>query len=130
MIKNVKIDDMRYALDGNAGSDAIHRDPIYSYAVTRLIDDSGLTGVGFAFTLGEGNNLVCKAAQYYADKLKGRDIEDTMADFGNLFKQLSNDQQFRWLGPHKGVVHLALASVTNACYDLWAKNEAYRFGGC
>jgi L-fuconate dehydratase len=123
MIRNVKVDDMRYALDGNAGSDAIHRNPIYSYAVTRLIDDSGLTGVGFAFTLGEGNDLVCKAAQYYADKLKGRDIEDTMANFGNLFKQLSNDQQFRWLGPHKGVVHLALASVTNACYDLWAKKR-------
>jgi L-fuconate dehydratase len=46
-----------------------------------------------------------------------------MANFGSLFRQLSNDQQFRWLGPHKGVVHLALASVTNACYDLWAKKR-------
>ncbi|WP_295719337.1 enolase C-terminal domain-like protein [Mucilaginibacter sp.] len=123
MIKNIKVDDIRYKLDGSAGSDAIHTDPIYSYAVTRLFDDSGYTGVGFAFTLGEGNDLVCKAAQYYADKIKGRDIEDTMANFGELFKNLSNDQQFRWLGPHKGVVHLALASVTNACYDLWAKKR-------
>ncbi|MDB5123208.1 MAG: mandelate racemase [Mucilaginibacter sp.] len=121
MIKHIKVDDIRYALDGSAGSDAVHQNPLYSYAVTSLVDDSGLTGVGFAFTLGEGNDLVCKAAQYYADKLKGKNIEETMADFGSLFKQLSNDQQFRWLGPHKGVVHLALASVTNACYDLWAK---------
>jgi len=114
---------MRYALDGSAGSDAIHRDPVYSYAVTTLVDDSGLKGVGFAFTLGEGNDLVCKAANYYANMLIGKDIEETMADFGALFKRLSNDQQFRWLGPHKGVVHLALASVTNACYDLWAKKR-------
>ncbi|MCR8559546.1 mandelate racemase [Mucilaginibacter sp. BJC16-A38] len=123
MIKSIKIEDRRYALDGSAGSDAIHRDPIYSYAVTSLVDDSGVTGTGLAFTLGEGNDLVCKAAQYYAAKLVGRDIEETMANFGELFKQLSNDQQFRWLGPHKGVVHLALASVTNACYDLWAKKR-------
>jgi len=123
MVKSVKVDDVRYALDGNAGSDAIHRDPVYSYAVTTLIDDSGLKGTGFAFTLGEGNDLVCKAAHYYASKLAGKDIEETMANFGALFKALSNDQQFRWLGPHKGVVHLALASVTNACYDLWAKKR-------
>ncbi|MET3980463.1 L-fuconate dehydratase [Mucilaginibacter sp. UYP25] len=123
MITKVKISDIRYPLDGNAGSDAIHRDPIYSYAVTQLRDDSGLMGTGFAFTLGEGNNLVCKAAEYYAEQLVGKDIEETMADFGQLFLKLSNDQQFRWLGPHKGVVHLALASVTNACYDLWAKKR-------
>lgn len=124
MIKNIAIKDNRYKLDGNAGSDAIHRDPIYSYAVTELLDSSGLKGIGIAFTLGEGNDLVCKAAQYYAEKLKGKDIEEVMANFGLLFQQLSNDQQFRWLGPHKGVVHLALASVTNACYDLWAKKRA------
>ena len=123
MIRKIHVGDIRYELDGNAGSDAIHRDPVYSYAVTELIDDSGLTGTGFAFTLGEGNELVCKAAQYFAKKFIGRDIEETMAGFGTLFRQLSDDQQFRWLGPHKGVVHLALASVTNACYDLWAKKR-------
>ncbi len=123
MIKDIVVKDKRYKLDGNAGSDAIHRDPIYSYAVTELLDGSGLKGVGIAFTLGEGNDLVCKAAQYYAEKLKGKDIEDVMAEFGLIFQELSNDQQFRWLGPHKGVVQLALASVTNACYDLWAKHR-------
>ena len=123
MIKKIEIQDRRFALNNGAGSDAIHRDPIYSYAVTNLVDDSGLVGTGFAFTLGEGNDLVCKAADFYAQNLKGKDIEDIMSDFGTLSNQLSNEQQFRWLGPHKGIVHLALASVTNACFDLWAKKR-------
>ncbi|TFF39128.1 enolase C-terminal domain-like protein [Mucilaginibacter psychrotolerans] len=123
MIRKVTVADARFPLEGDAGSDAIHRDPIYSYAVAQLHDDSGLVGSGFAFTLGEGNDLVCKAAEYYGRALQGKDIEEVMANFGALFLQLSNDQQFRWLGPHKGVVHLALASVTNACYDLWAKKR-------
>lgn len=123
MIKRIEVRDARYKLDASAGSDAIHRDPVYSYAVTRLFDDSGIVGNGFAFTLGKGNDLVCKAARYYAEKFVGKDIEETMARFGDLFRELSDDQQFRWLGPHKGVVHLALASVTNACYDLWAKKR-------
>ncbi|MCU7548832.1 mandelate racemase [Chitinophagaceae bacterium LB-8] len=123
MIQNFQIRDRRFQLNGGAGSDAIHRDPIYSYAVTELADDSGITGTGFAFTLGEGNDLVCKAAAFYAEQLKGKDIEELMANFGHVFNQFSNQQQFRWLGPHKGVVHLALASVTNACYDLWAKKR-------
>ncbi|MEI9958896.1 MAG: enolase C-terminal domain-like protein [Ferruginibacter sp.] len=123
MIKKISIRDARYPLGSGAGSDAIHKEPIYSYAVTNLHDDSGITGTGFAFTLGEGNNLVCKAAQFYAEKLVGKDIEELMATFGKTFNEFSNEQQFRWLGPHKGIVHLALASVTNACYDLWAKKR-------
>ena len=123
MIKRIEIRDARFELEKGAGSDAIHRDPTYSYAVTNLIDDSGLVGTGFAFTLGEGNDLVCKAAGFYAEQLKGMDIETLMSDFGAVFNRLSNEQQFRWLGPHKGIVHLALASVTNACYDLWAKKR-------
>ncbi|UKJ09314.1 enolase C-terminal domain-like protein [Solitalea lacus] len=121
MIQAFTIKDKRFQLNGGAGSDAIHRDPVYSYAVTELADHTGITGTGFAFTLGEGNDLVCKAAAFYAEQLKGKDIEELMATFGQVFNQFSNEQQFRWLGPHKGIVHLALASVTNACYDLWAK---------
>jgi L-fuconate dehydratase len=123
MIQNIEIKDTRFTLNGNAGSDAIHQNPKYSYAVTQLADNGGKTGTGLAFTLGEGNNLVCEAAKFYAEKLQGKDIEELMSDFGNTFKNLSNEQQFRWLGPHKGVVHLGLASVTNACFDLWAKKR-------
>ncbi len=123
MIKSITIQDRRFPLGGGAGSDAIHRDPVYSYAVTLLQDDSGHTGCGLAFTLGEGNEMVCAAARFYAERLKGREIEELMAGFGKVFNELANEQQFRWLGPHKGVVHLGLASVTNACFDLWAKKR-------
>jgi len=122
MINKVDISDKRFELATGAGSDAIHKDPQYSYAVTQLTEN-GKTGTGLAFTLGAGNDLVCNAAQFYADTLKGIGIEELMGNFGETFKTLSNEQQFRWLGPHKGVVHLGLASVTNACYDLWAKKR-------
>jgi L-fuconate dehydratase len=123
MIRNITIKDLRFPLDKGVGSDAIHRDPVYSYAVTILEDDGGISGTGLAFTLGEGNDMVCQAARFYAESLKGKDIEELMAEFGHIFNALSNEQQFRWLGPHKGVVHLGLASVTNACFDLWAKKR-------
>jgi L-fuconate dehydratase len=123
MIKTVTTRDARYPIGSGHGSDAVHRDPVYSYATTLLHDDSGLTGTGLAFTLGEGNDLVCQAAEFYARQLIGRDIEQVMAGFGDLQRRLSDEQQFRWLGPHKGIVHLALASVTNACWDLWARKR-------
>lgn len=123
MIKNIDIRDARFELKNGAGSDAVHKDPQYAYAVTQLTDDSGASGTGLAFTLGEGNDLVCRAAKFYADTLRGNDIEALMHSFGETFHRLANEQQFRWLGPHKGVVHLGLASVTNACYDLWAKKR-------
>ncbi len=123
MITRISTRDARYPIGSGHGSDAIHKDPVYSYAVTLLQDDSGHTGTGLAFTLGEGNDLVCRAAEFYAKRLKGRDIEEIMADFGSLQHEMADEQQFRWLGPHKGVVHLALASVTNACWDLWAKKR-------
>ena len=121
MIRQISTRDARFPLGHGHGSDAIHRDPIYSYAVTQLHDDQGKTGVGLAFTLGEGNQLVCEAARFYAQRLVGRSIEEIMADFGTWQHAMADEQQLRWLGPHKGVVQLALASVTNACWDLWAK---------
>ena len=58
-----------------------------------------------------------------AEELRGREIEEMMANFGAIYKSLSNHHQLRWLGPHKGVVHLALAAIVNACFDLWAKSR-------
>src|SRR5580693_7643079 len=123
MIQRISTRDARYPIGHGHGSDAIHRDPVYSYAVTQLHDDRGRTGTGLAFTLGEGNQLVCEAANFYAQRLAGKSIEEIMADFGALQRALADEQQFRWLGPHKGVVQLALASVSNACWDLWAKTR-------
>ncbi len=121
MIERISIRDARFPIGHGHGSDAIHKDPIYSYAVTQLHDDKGRIGVGLAFTLGEGNQLVCEAARFYAQRLVGKSIEEIMADFGAWQRAMADEQQFRWLGPHKGVVQLALASVTNACWDLWAR---------
>src|SRR5688500_6705390 len=121
MISKIDSRDARFPLACGHGSDAIHRAPVYSYAGLRLHHQGGLIGTGLAFTLGEGNDLVCRAAEFLAGALVGRDIEEIMSDFGAVQRGLADQQQLRWLGPHKGVVHLALAAVTNACWDLWAK---------
>lgn len=123
LIQKISTRDARFPIGSGHGSDAIHKDPLYSFAVTLLHDENGRTGTGLAFTLGEGNQLVCEAAQFYARRFLGKDIEEVMADFGTVQKRMADEQQFRWLGPHKGVVQLALASVTNACWDLWAKTR-------
>ncbi len=121
MIIQAKVKDIRYRLAQNAGSDAIHRNPMYAYTTTLLKDEAGLVGTGLTLTLGKGNDLVQGAAQHFADKLIGKDIFEIMHSFGMIYNTLANDEHLRWLGPHKGVIHLALASVTNACFDLWAK---------
>lgn len=123
VIKEIVVEDKRFPLDSGAGSDAVHTIPQYSYAVCYLKTDSPLTGVGIAFTLGSGNDLVCKAIEYLSESLVGKEINELMANFGTVFSQLSDSPTFRWLGPHKGIIHLALASITNACFDLWAKTK-------
>ena len=123
-IDRITISDVRYPLPPGAGSDAVHTDPEYCLAVTQLHAGGGkISGTGFALTLGEGNKLVCEAIEMLARPLKGKPIDELMADFGRTARQLANDPMLRWLGPHKGVVHLALASITNACFDLWAKSR-------
>jgi L-fuconate dehydratase len=122
-IERISVFDRRYSLPSGAGSDAVHTDPEYCLAVTQLESGSGESGTGFALTLGEGNRLVCEAIQLLAKPLQGRSIEELMAEFGTVARELADDPALRWLGPHKGVVHLALASITNACFDLWAKSR-------
>jgi L-fuconate dehydratase len=85
--------------------------------------ECGLTGSGLVLTLGEGNRLTCDAIELLGQALVGREIEELMSDFGALSRSLADHPQLRWLGPHKGVMHLALASLTNACFDLWAKSR-------
>lgn len=113
--------DARYPLQPGEGADAIHTNPVYSYPVTLLEADDGLRGAGIALTLGGGNDLICRLIETLAQPLAGREIEALMAEYGTVYRRLADDAQHRWLGPHKGMVHLALASITNACFDLWAK---------
>lgn len=120
-ITEAEAQDRRFALRGGAGSDSVHTSGEYAFAVTKLHTDGGLTGCGITLTLGDGNRLVCDAIEQLADKIVGREIEELMAGFGTISQRLADDPALRWLGPHKGAVHLALASLTNACFDLWAK---------
>src|SRR6266545_6213487 len=124
VIQSISTYDARFSLPPGAGTDSVHTNPEYCLAVTWLTTDSAFCGTGFALTLGEGNKLVCEAIDLLARPLAGMDIEELMADFGAMSRRLADDPSLRWLGPHKGVVHLALASITNACFDLWAKSRA------
>src|SRR6202035_204626 len=88
-----------------------------------LTGDGGLRGTGIVLTLGEVNRLVCEAIELLARSLTGIPIEELMSNFGRVSRKLADDPSLRWLGPHKGVVHLALASITNACFDFWARSR-------
>ncbi len=122
-IRSVSTYDARFPLPPGAGTDSVHTNSEYSFAVTSLAGENGLRGTGIALTLGNGNKLVCEAIEMLAKPLAGTAIEALMADFGRVSRKLADDPSLRWLGPHKGVVHLALASITNACFDFWAKSR-------
>jgi L-fuconate dehydratase len=122
-INKISARDARFPLPSGAGTDSVHTNSEYCLAVTLLESEGGLCGTGIALTLGEGNRLVCEAIELLARPLTGIAIEELMSEFGRMSRRLSDDPSLRWLGPHKGVVHLALASITNACFDLWAKSR-------
>jgi len=122
-ITKVTTKDARFKLYDGAGSDAVHTADVYSYPVCELHGDLGQVGIGIALTLGGGNELICTLIEQLSQPLIGKDIEEVMANFGTISKSLADHPQYRWLGPHKGMVHLALASLANACFDLWAKSR-------
>ncbi len=99
----------------------MHNVTEYAFAVTKLGTDAGLTGTGIVLTLGAGNDVVCRLVIELGKRLPRLPIEELMSQFGAVSRSLADDACLRWLGPHKGAVHLALASLTNACFDLWAK---------
>lgn len=120
-ISRITTDVKEFPLKEGDGTDSIHTDPVYSYIVTHLHTDTSVCGTGIVFTLGAGNQEIRSMVEELASPLVGCDIEELMAEFGVRFRQMADHPRYRWLGPHKGMVHLALASITNACYDLWAK---------
>ena len=107
------------------GSDAMHPDPDYSaaYVVLRTDSKDGLEGHGLAFTSGRGNELVVAGARALEPLVVGRTLEEITADMRDFWRSLTSDGQLRWVGPEKGVIHLATAAVVNAVWDLWAKRE-------
>ncbi|MCU1556271.1 MAG: L-fuconate dehydratase [Microbacteriaceae bacterium] len=104
------------------GSDAMNKDGDYSAAYVILhTTDPALSGYGFTFTIGRGNDICAMAAEQRAMPLIGRDVDDVVSDLGGIYRELSSDSQLRWLGPEKGVEHLAMAAVMNAAWDLAAR---------
>src|SRR4051794_17866424 len=105
------------------GSDAMNADPDYSaaYLILRTDAGDGLEGHGFAFTIGRGNDVQTAAIEALRDHVLGLDVEATLADLGGFWKSLVHDSQLRWLGPEKGVMHMAIGAVVNAAWDLAAK---------
>ncbi|KAL6352741.1 hypothetical protein LRP88_13214 [Fusarium phalaenopsidis] len=117
-----KTRDVRFptSLDGT-GSDAMNAAGNYSSAYCILETDSQYTGHGMTFTIGRGNDIVCAAINHVAERLKGKTLSSLVSNWGKTWRYLVNDSQLRWIGPEKGVIHLALGAVVNAVWDLWAK---------
>ena len=122
-ITSVTVTDVRFPTSLSMdGSDAMNKDGDYSAAYVHLsTDDPALSGFGFTFTIGRGNDLCVEAARQRALPLLGRDVDEIIGDLGGIYRELQSDSQLRWLGPDKGVIHLALAAVMNAVWDLAAR---------
>ncbi|MFZ4895475.1 enolase C-terminal domain-like protein [Plantibacter sp. Mn2098] len=105
------------------GSDAMNLDPDYSAAYVRIVTDAedGLEGHGFVFTIGRGNDVQVAAIQALAHHVVGRNAEELLAHMGATSREFLWDSQLRWLGPEKGVMHMAIGAVVNALWDLKAK---------
>jgi L-fuconate dehydratase len=105
------------------GSDAMNRDPDYSaaYVVLKTDDPCGLEGHGLTFTIGRGNELCVAAINALRHLVLGKTLESFTANMGEFWRMITGDSQLRWVGPEKGVIHLATAAVVNAVWDLYAK---------
>jgi L-fuconate dehydratase len=123
-INGLEVLDLRFPTSRtNAGTDAVHVDPDYSAAYVILRTDAGLEGHGLTFTIGRGNEVCAAAIDAFRHLVVGQRLEDITADFAGFWRRLASDSQLRWLGPEKGVIHLALAAIINAVWDLYAKTE-------
>src|ERR1700691_1153567 len=123
-ITDIRVIDIRFPTSREAiGSDAVNKDPDYSAAYCILETNSELRGHGITFTLGRGTDLCVQAVQYLSRFAVGRTLDSITDDFAGFVREVTGDTQYRWLGPEKGVVHLAAAALLNAVWDLYARVE-------
>ena len=121
-ITGVRVLDVRFPTSlASIGSDAVNKDPDYSAAYCILETDSEFEGHGLTFTLGRGNEICVEALKYLAKQAEGRTLSSITADLCAFSRLLTDDSQFRWLGPEKGVIHVAAGALINAVWDLYAK---------
>jgi L-fuconate dehydratase len=106
-----------------AGSDAMNRDPDYSAAYVVVRTDGDLAGYALAFTIGRGNDVQAAAIRALEPLVVGLSVDEVLADLGGFSRLLVWDSPLRWLGPEKGVMHMAIGAVVNAVWDLYARRE-------
>jgi L-fuconate dehydratase len=125
-ITGIVVHDVRFPTSRTLdGSDAMNLDPDYSAAYVVLQTDrpDGIAGHGLTFTVGRGTEIVVLAVRALAHHVVGLTVEQLVADMAGFWRGLVHDTQLRWLGPEKGVVHLAGGALVNAVWDLWARLE-------
>ncbi len=125
-IKDITVTDIRFPTsDSFDGSDAMNPDPDYSaaYVILKTDHPDGIEGHGLTFTLGRGNELCVSAVHSLAYLVKGKILESFTIDMSGFWKMITGDSQLRWIGPEKGVIHMATAALVNAIWDLYAKVE-------
>jgi len=122
-ITEVRVRDIRFptSLDLD-GSDALNVGD-YSATYVTVVTDSGLSGDGLTFTNGRGNEICVVAVHALKHHLIGRRLEDILANMREFYRDLTADNQLRWLGPEKGILHMATGALINAVWDLWARRE-------
>ena len=125
-ITDLTVRDIRFPTSRDLdGSDAMNPDPDYSCAYVTLTTDhpDGHAGNGITFTIGRGNELCVAGCEALRPLVVGRTLESFTEDLGGFWRHMTGDSQLRWVGPEKGVIHLATAAVVNAVWDLYAKVE-------
>jgi L-fuconate dehydratase len=124
IISGIQVIDLRFpTARDQIGSDAVNKDPDYSAAYCILETNSDLRGYGLTFTLGRGTDLVVQALRYLSRYAVNRTLASITEDLCAFSRELTDDSQFRWLGPEKGVIHLAAGALVNAVWDLYARVE-------
>lgn len=121
VIKDLVVQDVRFPTSLNLdGSDASHPDPDYSAVYVTLVTEEH-KGYGLSFTLGRGNEIVAHCVDALRFLVLGCKVEEIQANMGMWIRGLANEGQLRWIGPEKGPLHLAVAAIVNAFWDLWGK---------
>ena len=122
VITKVTTYDFRFPTSATfSGSDAMNPDPDYSSAYVVIATDAGDSGNGFVFTIGRGNDVVVRAIDSMSETLIGRNVEELLDNMRLAWDLFVRDSQLRWLGPEKGVEHMAIGAVLSALWDLKAK---------
>lgn len=124
-IVSAKTFDVRFPTGAHGhGSDAMNKDPDYSAAYLILTTDNPeISGHSLVFTIGRGNDLQCASLEALAHMVIGESVEGLVDRIGEIGRELVRDSQIRWLGPEKGVPHMAAGGVINALWDIVCKVE-------